>query len=234
METYTEFLSRINSFEIKEVSFGNGFFMGNPSIAHKVDIDNRFKPFYGDTIVFNLDEVFKQKLSYYVDRLYEEVPECFCERLASNTFHMTLHDLSNSPVLQEVAAEVFENELFIIEKSEAIAKQQKIRMKSKCIFNMVDTSLVMGLYPVNEEEYNKLMKLYCIFDEVRELGYPLTPHITLAYYNVGGFDADLAGRLELIVREMNNDEIEIVLNTEKLYYQKFISMNEYVNVIKLG
>lgn len=233
METYREFLDRINSFEKKEVSFGNTYFNGNPSIAQKVDERNMFRDFYGDTVVFNLDNVIKEKLETIVKRLYETVPECFCERLISSTFHMTLHDLSNAPLLEDVAAEVFYNELLVLEKREQV-KAVKIKMKTKYIFNMVGTSLVLGLYPVDETEYEKLMNLYVLFDEVKRLNYPLTPHITLAYYNVYGFSAESAGRLEKMVRELNDIEMEIELDVADLYYQKFRSMNDYINIISLG
>lgn len=194
MEAYQEFLNRINSFEKKEVEYGKDYFNGNPSIAQKVNEDNTFKDFYGDTIVFNFDNTTKERLSEYTEVLYESVPKCFCEKLHSNTFHMTLHDLSNSPVLKEIAAEVFENELKVIEISKKV-KNQTIKMRSKYIFNMVNTSLVLGLYPVNETEYHKLMELYYLFDDVKSLSYPLTPHITLAYYNVNGFDTANARKL---------------------------------------
>lgn len=229
METYAQFLDRINSFEKKELSLGEGDFAGNPSIKKKVDENNEFQAFYGDTVVFNIDDATKEKLAACVERLYELVPECFCEKLVSNTFHMTLHDLSNSPILEEVAVEIFCNELKVVEACKNIAAV-KIKMRSKHIFNMVNTSLVMGLYPVNENEYAKLMRLYSVFDEVKELSYPLTPHITLAYYNVNGFDAEAARKLETIVRELNEDEMEIELDIKELYYQKFRSMNDYINI----
>lgn len=235
METYAEFLNRINSFEKSEVYYGNEYFYGNPSIVQKVDMDNKFKPFYGDTVVFNLDDNTKETLSKYVEQLYQFAPECFCDKLISSTFHMTLHDLSNSPNLYEVAAEVFENELKVVEKLCETKKYKTIKMKSKYIFNMVGTSLVMGLYPVDEGEYYKLMELYYLFDDVKSLGYPLTPHITLGYYNVHGFHTESARALENIVRELNNkEEIEIELDIENLYYQKFRSMNDYINIINLG
>ena len=79
MESYIEFLNRINSFEKREIHFGNDGFIGNPSIFQKVDKNNRFQTFYGDTIVFNLDEDTKKKLSRIVDELYRVAPECFCE-----------------------------------------------------------------------------------------------------------------------------------------------------------
>lgn len=234
METYKEFLDRINSFEKKEMCLGDDYFKGNPSISKKVDKNNSYQPFYGDTVVFNLDDTTKGKIAELVDRIRAVAPECFCEALVSNTFHMTLHDLSNSPALENVAVEVFENELKAIEKAEKIAVQ-KIRMKSKYIFNMVGTSLVLGLYPADEEEYNRLMELYYLFDDVKKLNYPLTPHITLGYYNINGFDTTSARKLENIVQELNTNEmeIEIELDTKQLFYQKFVSMNDYINVVNM-
>ena len=236
METYQEFLDRINSFEKREINYGNKLFKGNPSISQKVGKDNVFRNFYGDTIVFALDDIVKEKLAEYVELLYQSAPECFCERLVPHTFHVTLHDLSNAPVLRDVAEELFENELKVIEKMGEIQKQEKdiIKMKSKYIFNMVDTSLVLGLYPVNEGEYRRLMDLYSLFDTVKKLSYPFTPHITLAYYNIDGFDLQAARSLEDAVNKLNKNEIEIELNVNHLYYQKFRSMNDYIDIINLG
>lgn len=235
METYKEFLDRINSFEKSEIYLGDDYFRGNPSIALKVDENNSFRPFYGDTVVFNLDDATKEKLEKIVDSINEVALECFCERLVPNTFHMTLHDLSNSPVLEDIATELFHNELKAVKIAEKIANQ-KIRMKSKYIFNMVGTSLVLGLYPTDEEEYNKLMDLYYLFDDVKKLGYPLTPHITLSYYNVNGFSTESARKLENIVKELNakDMEIEIELDTKELFYQKFVSMNDYINIVSMA
>ena len=236
METYEKFLDRINAFEKREISFGNQYFKRNPSISQKVDKSNKFKNFYGDTIVFTLEDAVKEKLSGYVDLLYQSAPECFCERLVSNTFHVTLHDLSNSPVLRNVAEELFENELRVIEKKREIQQQEKttLKMRSRYIFNMVDTSLVLGLYPADESVYCRLMKLYSIFDDVKSLNYPFTPHITLAYYNVNGFSSESARILESTVNRLNDNSFEIELNMNRLYYQKFKSMNDYFDIINLG
>ena len=212
------------------------FLRGNPSISQKVGKDNVFRNFYGDTIVFALDDIVKEKLAEYVELLYQSAPECFCERLVPHTFHVTLHDLSNAPVLRDVAEELFENELKVIEKMGEIQKQEKdiIKMKSKYIFNMVDTSLVLRLYPVDEGEYRRLMDLYSLFDTVKKLSYPFTPHITLAYYNIDGFDLQAARSLEDAVNKLNKNEIEIELNVNHLFYQKFKSMNDYIDIINLG
>lgn len=232
METYQEFLNRIYSFEKREVFYGRNYFHGNPSIAQKVNWENKFQPFFGDTIVFDLDVETKDKLTTILDQLYTYVPECFCEKLIPNTFHMTLHDLSNSPHLGNVAEDVFINEWKVAEIFKEI-QPQKIAMKSTYIFNMVGTSLVLGLYPASEKDYEKLMKLYELFHSVRELPYPLTPHITLAYYNVHGFPVESAEKLEALVYELNAHSMDIVIDTKKLAYQKFITMNEYKSIISI-
>lgn len=236
MESYQKFLDRINSFEKKEISFGDGDFTGNPSIDKKVDTDNSFRKFYGDTVVFDLDETVKQQLADIVDELYQAAPQCFCQRLVPHTFHMTLHDLSNSPVLSEVAEDMFHNELKIVKSKSNVQpyKNFKITMKSTAIFNMVNTSLVLGLCPTSEQYHSRLTELYTVIDKVKTLPYPLTPHITLAYYNVNGFDGKSAKALERVVNRLNKTDMEITLNVNDLYYQKFTSMNDYVDVINLA
>ncbi|MBQ8591517.1 MAG: hypothetical protein IJ485_02040 [Lachnospiraceae bacterium] len=234
MENYIDFLERIHSFEKKEADFGKDYFHVSPAVVSKVGTDNQYKEFYGDTVVFDLDADTKKKVSEYVDELYKDASECFCEQLDYSTFHVTLHDLSNSPVLCEVADEVFENEIKIVKEVRAKIKPQIIRMKTKCVFNMVDISLVLGLYPADEEEHRKLFALYDIVDGVKQLSYPLTPHITLAYYNCNGFDASSARKLEKIIRRLNDNTFEIILDTKRLYYQKFTSMNDYINILNLS
>ncbi len=232
MESFKDFLDRIHSFETEEICFGDDYFKGNAALSQKIDKNNRFRPFYGDTVVFNLDDTTKKELERIVDRIYAVAAECFCERLASSTFHMTLHDLSNSPVLEKIATDIFENEISVRKKADLICAQ-KIKMRSKFLFNMVNTSLVLGLYPIDEENYHRLMELFYLFDDVKKLDYPLTPHITLGYYNIYGFTAKSARKLEEVVKELNRKTIEIELDTRELFYQKFVSMNDYINIVNL-
>lgn len=79
------------------------------------------------------------------------------------------------------------------------------------------------------------MNLYSIFDNVKKLHYPFTPHITLAYYNINGFDFQAARNMEDTVNQLNNNgiKIDMELNINNLYYQKFKSMNDYIDIIKL-
>lgn len=234
METYREFLNRISSFEKEELCLGDGYFSVNPSLHSKVSEDGSFRPFYGDTVVFDLDEATKERLSEVIKRLYDCSGECFCERLIPSSLHMTLHDLSNSPLLGSVAEEIFFNGIRVSEIRKEL-KREKIRMKTGNIFNMVNTSIVLGLYPTDEKEYGKLMNLYSLFDGIKPLSYSLTPHITLAYYNPRGFGEEAALRLKSTVFSLNREAaFEITLNTEHLLYQKFTGMNDYTNIIRFA
>ena len=234
METYQEFLNRINSFQKSKLEFYCDHFKPSLSVESKVNKDNSFKNFYGDTVVFDLDSEIKNKITNIIDMLYDKVPECFCEKIISDTIHMTLHDLSNSPTLSDVSQDIFNNEINLINKLPTVKiKHKSIRMKTKFIFNMVNTSLVLGLYPVNEDEYIKLIDLYGLVDEIKELPYPFTPHITLAYYNSFGFSVESKRKLEAVVNSLNKETFLIELDTDNLYYQKFTNMNNYINIFKI-
>lgn len=234
METFKEFSDRILSFQKKELNLGGNNFTVSQSVAQKVNEDNTFKDFYGDTVVFDLDDKTKTVLTEYVDLLYGAAPQCFCERLIPHTFHVTLHDLSNSPTLSEIAEQTFFNELKIVQIKSELKKLKptRIKLKSTYAFNMVNTSLVLGLSPATEKDYNAIMELYSMIDGVKKLPYPFTPHITLAYYNVNGFDGNAANSLENIVNKINT-KIDMELSLTDLYYQKFTSMNNYVDIVNL-
>ena len=232
MERYGDFLGRVSTFEVAELDLGKSYFRGRASLADKIDDGGRLKPFFGDTVVFDLDDEVKNRLKIMADRLYSAAGDCLAERLSSLTMHMTLHDLSNGTNLDLLREKMAENEEKIRRTS---LPSRTIKMKSTFVFNMVNTSLVLGLVPADEEEHIKLMELYDIFDGMLEAKYPLTPHITLAYFCPAGFGNEAKARLEATVNEINLDsQFEIILNTKRLFYQHFFSMNDYRNIIKLA
>ena len=230
MEHYQDFLQRIGGFELPELHFAEEGLVPSPGVARKVAEDGRFRPFYGDTVVFVLSEEEKAAVRCMTDVLYEAAPECFCERLGGSTFHMTLHDLSNSPVQEEVSARMRENEAALRALlREHPVSPRTIRMRSKAVFNMVGTSLVLGLIPADEEAFEALMQLYRLVDGVLPLPYPLTPHITLGYYSPQGFDGAAARRLEAAAGRLLPVPLDITLHTARLVYQHFSDMNSFLS-----
>lgn len=235
MESYKQFLNRINSFEKLDFSLNEEYFIPDPSIYSKVDSNNEFRKFYGDTTVFDLDDNTKEKISKMIKKLYSEIPECFCEKRITDTLHMTMHDLDSSTDMKEVKDKVNCN-LIKLKKvlKETPIIEQKIKMRTNFITDFGHVNLVLALCPVNEEEYKKLMEVRSIIDRVKTLDYKFTPHITLAYFNSKGFDVQSVKKLVKTVRELNNTEnFEIELDTKELYYQRFKNMNSYRNLLKL-
>lgn len=228
MENYALFKERINSFEIPVFKLDDKHFSPNPKIKDKFDENNRFRQFYGDTTVFDLPDDVKDRLNLMVDALYKKAGECFAERIKTSTFHITLHDLSNSCDLSEISEEVFRNELKLLKfvHSQKISKCT-IVFETNYVINMVGNSLVLALKPKTKEDYDKLMNLYSIVDCVKALPYSLTPHITLAYFNVNGFNAESAKNLCEIVNELNKEKFDITVSSDTLYYEKFTDMNSY-------
>lgn len=179
METYNEFIDRINSFEKEELMMYDSTFVPSKSIPLKVRPDNSYSDFYGDTVVFELDENIKERVDRLTGLLFEDVPECFSERLPKSTYHITLHDLYNSPDIDKIADKMFFDEVKLIKLlQENPIGVQKIQMKTTYIINMVNTSVVLGFIPCNDAEFNKFSDLYELMQKIRKLDRPPTPHIT--------------------------------------------------------
>ena len=236
MEDYKSFLDRTNSFETQRLKLGNDYFSPRESLKLKVNRDNSFSPFYGDTVVFPLSSNEIVRLGKITDNLYNATPECFAERLPDETFHVTLHDLSNSNSKESVKAEIekYLQQIKEIQSGRRIPNYT-IHMRSNNIINMVNTSIVLALHPCSQEDYQHLMETYDIFEHVKPLPYPYTPHITLAYYNINGFDEDSAKKLSDTATRLNQDlAFEFNISTSDLVYQTFKSMKDYKDVLSFG
>lgn len=233
-EGFDNFMHRILSFQHPDFTFGVERFIPSASVQNKVNQDKTFSTFIGDTVVFNLDDNQKKIIfDRYIKMLYDVAPQCFAEKLQEHTLHMTLHDLNaTNTVDYEVVMKMFETEILISRLIDKLkTESQTINMVTTCAFNMVNTSIVLGLRPKEEEDYEKLMHLYCHIDKICSLPYPLTPHITLAYFNRESFDGEALQVIERVINYLNRATFEISLSTERLFYQKFISMNDYFNIL---
>lgn len=203
----------------------SGGFETNPNLRKKVDEQGKLLPFGGNTVVFLLDPETCRAISKLQAELYEKAGWMLAEPLTEDTFHMTLHDLENGPpedtdlprrmgLAREKAAPMVES----------FREEAPIRMRATWMFNMVSTSIVLGLRPVDGEGWERLSRMYGELEQVRRLGYALTPHITLAYYRPGTWDASAAEALRSTLRPV---ELEVTLDPARLVLQKFSDMNHY-------
>lgn len=202
-----------------------GDFTTNPGLTNKVNPIGDFLPFYGNTVVFDLRDETKRALQDLQEKLYRNAGWMLSQKLDPSTFHMTLHDLANGPELtEELKAKMAEAE----KKAKPLLAQWQslppLHMKATWLFNMVNTSIVLGLAPADEETWRRLDEMYTELDSVVHLGYALTPHITMAYFKPGIWSQY---DLNCLRKALCPVELEFELKMENLVYQEFIDMNHY-------
>lgn len=193
----------------------------------KVDPQGRFKPFYGDTVIFTLSQPMIQWLDGIQAELYAACGECLAERIAPETFHVTLHDLLNqSEHMPDGAARNRQEALRAIEEVRGLCPHC-VAIRSNCMFSMVGTSIVMGFEPATEFDCALLMAMYERFQQLVPLTYPLTLHVTLAYYRPGEYDDNVLFRLRDTMQRIGRERREWRLDMQELSYATFESMAGY-------
>lgn len=204
-----------------------GDFYTNPNLSKKVDDSGHFLPFFGNTVVFLLDDGTRNRLQYLQEDLYHAAGEMLTDKLDASTFHMTLHDLMNAPKLSgELQSRMLETEKYAKELLMQWQGQPPLRMKTTWPFNMVNTSIVLGLTPADEMSWQRLDEMYLALEKIIPLGYGLTPHITIAYFRPGIITSQ---QLLSLRKALKPVEWEVLLEMKKLVYQEFTDMNHYSN-----
>ncbi len=206
-----------------------GDFTTNPNLRKKVDEAGNLLPYAGNTVVFLLDDDTKEKLRQLQDSLYQAAPDMLANPLQMSTFHMTLHDLANGTPGQP---ELDDYMRYAQEKVSQILPSWKdaspLRMETTWLFNMVNTSIVLGLKPADEESWRRLDEMYTTLEDVVRLGYALTPHITMGYFLPGTYSSEQVQRLAAVLR---NVELKITLDMKNLVLQNFTDMNHYETIL---
>lgn len=206
-----------------------GDFVTNPNLRKKVDAEGKLLPFVGNTVVFLLGNETKEKLRQLQESVYRAAPEMLAQPLQTSTFHMTLHDLANGtpeqPGLQEYMRRTREQVLRILP---GWKDAPPLKMKATWLFNMVNTSIVLGLAPADGETWRRLDEMYMTLESVVNLGYALTPHITIGYFLPGTYSPEQVGRLSAALRSV---DLDITLDMKNLELQNFTDMNHYVSVL---
>ena len=199
-----------------------------PALLQKVDAYGSFLEFYGNTLVFLLDDTVMAQLAALQRQLYEAAPQMLAQPIDPAAFHMTLHDLINStedtPALRQRMHQVKAEIVPILTKWRGEAP---LHLRGTWLFNMVNTSIVLGLEPADQASAARLGDMYACIENVVPLGYALTPHITLAYFRPGTYDNALLGKLKQVLRPV---QLEVTLTMDKLVLQEFTDMNHYVTI----
>jgi 2'-5' RNA ligase len=104
-----------------------------------------------------------------------------------------------------------------------------IHLTSTLAFNMTGGSLCLGFAPDTEEDCAALMGMHARFQEVVALNYPLTPHVTLAYFKPGTYGEEAVAQLAELLKEINAlPKVHITVDAACLHYYRFEDMNTYI------
>ena len=201
--------------------------------------DGNYRSFLGSTVVFRLDRDTFRMVRLIQATLHRHLDETgmLAKPLPVSTLHMTLHDLvspeqnaSGSEGEKQYAREV-ENSLrqaeIIVRSIQERYTGQEITLIPDRIVNMVSKSLVLLLKPASEKDYSLLLEIYRQFDAVKALPYPLTPHITLAYFRPGMIDGERLGAVIHALQPDPGASPVCNLHPESLTAQSFSDMAHY-------
>ena len=228
LENLAAFRARTEGFIYSSLPRDGGLETG-AGLRRKADESGRLLPFQGCTTVFPLPEAARERVRAVQDGLYARCGTCLAQPLAADSFHITLHDLVSGPPSPALEAEIARVQPAALALVEALRRENApISMTSTALFNMVNTSMVLGFAPADEESCAVLMEAYRRLQAAVPLNYPLTPHVTVAYFRPGWLDQGAVAQLQRAVDWVQaQPPISLTLSGGGLEYQIFSDMNHY-------
>lgn len=227
-ESLSAFLERTAGFTADSLPHSGGL-QTNGRLPLKAAADGRLEPYIGNTVVFPLPEQVRREIGLIQRRLYQSCAPALAEPLEQASFHITLHDLLSGKPDRELRERMDRVSASALDRIRQIRETgETVRLRSTALFNMVGSSMVLGFAPAEEESCKRLMTYYALLQEAVCLDYPLTPHVTVAYFRPGHIGAEMVERLRAVVDEVKGQKrIEIELCAETVEYQLFSDMNHY-------
>lgn len=230
METLHEFHARVDGFQRDSLPH-DGWLTTKPLLVEKVAPIGALLPFFGNTMIFDLPQDVQLTIARMQLLLHHRCPQMLAQPLTPSTLHMTLHDLLNGIDSAALAEPVRRTG----EQAKAIHTQQRaagippIRLTSTLAFNMTNGSVALGFAPDTEADCTALMGMHAAYQAVVALNYPLTPHVTLAYYKPGSYGPEEVAALAEALQEINKlPKVRIAVDAECLHYYTFEDMNTYI------
>ena len=229
-ETLAQFHARVDGFQHDSLPH-EGPLTTKPLLVEKVNPDGGLRPFYGNTMIFDLPQDVQLTIARMQLILHHRCSDMLAEPLTPDTLHMTLHDLLNGVDEAALAQPVRDTgaQARAILADQRSASLPPIRLTATAAFNMTCGSLCLGFAPDTEEDCAVLMGMHARYQDVVALNYPLTPHVTLAYFKPGVYGPDEVAALAQALREINAlPKVHITVDADCLHYYRFTDMNTYL------
>ena len=229
-ESYQQFCDRVQACSNNCLP-PDGMWETNPNLLQKVDAHGHMRSFMGNTVVFTLDEPARQALTALQQSLYDACGDLLADRLAPDTLHLTLHDLASGAPSETLTRRVAGMDGQVKACVRQMAAGEPVQMQSTALFPMVRTSVVLGFVPSDPTGWEKLCGHYERLERLAPLGYPWTPHVTLAYFRPGRYaPAQRNGLRQAMADWENRGPLALTLAPQALEYQCFSDMNHFWRV----
>lgn len=228
-EEHIKFAENCIKWEIKE------------GVTRKVNTYGQYLKFCGDTIVWPCDEKSIKNCFELQKKVYSSCSDLLAEPLDPSFFHITIHDLNNefnvlNPNDLEIKMEDAKLQAFDVFKNlnDYLANNPEdsfINLNSIGLSTSNMVSFVLKFIPASERDFNIMMNLYNLFDEIVYLDYFLRPHISLGYFlpsNVGKYGMKEISKL---MEYSRMHTIDVTVNIKEIVYQRFNDMNNYLTCV---
>lgn len=229
-ETLQEFHARVDGFQRDSLPHAGGL-TTKPLLVEKVAPDGTLLPFFGNTMIFDLPMDAKIAVARMQLLLHHRCAGMLAEPLTPAALHMTLHDLLNGvdeAALAEPVRQTGTQAKAILADIRA-ARLPALHLTSTLAFNMTGGSVTLGFAPDTEDDCALLMALHARYQAVVALDYPLTPHVTLAYFRPGWHSPEMVAALADTLARINAlPKVHITLTANELHYCRFADMNTYL------
>ena len=126
MENLQAFHARVDGFQRDSLPH-EGLFITKPLLVEKVAPDGRLRPFFGNTMIFDLPQDVQLQIAAWQVRVHHRCSAMLAQPLEPATLHMTLHDLLNgvdAAALAEPVRQTGEQAKTILAE---LRKEEKIR-----------------------------------------------------------------------------------------------------------
>ncbi len=230
METLMQFHDRVDGFTCDSLPRSGPLTTRQP-LTEKVSPDGRMLPFFGNTMIFDLPPVTRLAIARMQVLLHHRCGPMLAEPLHPHTLHMTLHDLLNGTDENALLDGLQTTE----KAARAVLRRQResalpgVHLTSTRAFNMVNGSVALGFAPDTEADCAALMAMHGDYQAVVPLSYPLTPHVTLAYYRPGVYGGDqVAALADVLAQIAQMPPVHLILTADDLHYYRFTDMNTYL------
>lgn len=206
-------------------------------LVEKITSEGTMKPFYGATTVYRMSERDRTACKAARDRLFERHSKQIAG-LAPDTYHLTVHALSNVYNVANdnalIRRSMEETEPRVIAAFREIARlyaNRTIAMRALGISTAGKDIIGIKFVPASRNDYTLLIDLFDRMEAVYPLKELYVPHVSLGYHQIRHHTPEEVADLYETLRDINRDiDLTIELAVADMVYQHHYDMGDFRDV----